>query len=280
MYKLYKNIFFYFFCSCYMSSMINALLNNSRVRQLIDREYENCELLKLFKQFLANPDNSWDVTLVKQVLHDFVENHNQQNPTDLLGRSLYFGNRQQQDSQEFFEALIRTSKPLMELFAFETKKCNKCQKCDTPLFVSDKTDQVHQLNLMSNHQEFSTKTLILESRNVPSDIPCKTCHPRRLQPEVNLADSNEIFASLPEILFLTVNSWEIVAPFLKKSQTVKPSPKIWIGEKVYVLRSIIQHHGVSKGTQIYIYIHFSFHFIIDVGFFGCTYLKNTSLYCY
>ena len=50
-------------------------------------------------------------------------------------------------------------------------------------------------------------------------------------------------------LMLTVNSWETVAPFLKKTQIVKPSPKIWIGEKVYVLQSIVQHHGISKGTQ-------------------------------
>ena len=234
--------------------MINALLNTSGVRRLIETEHENCELIALFRQFLQNPEKSWNVLLVKQLLHDYVVKYNQTHSIPLTP-SIFFNNTEQQDSPEFFLALIQTSKPLSELFEFEMKKFFKCQKCDTPLSVSDTIDTAQQLNLMSDQSNFSSKQLLLDSRQVPSDIPCKTCHPRRYQPKVNMADGNEVFVTLPQLLFITVNSWEPEPPFLKKHQNVKPSPTLWVGDKVYVLRSTIQHHGVSKGKTTRM-IHF------------------------
>ena len=227
--------------------MVNALLNNSRVRQVIENEHQNCELLKLFKSYLDNPHELREVTVLKQVLHDYIVNYNRENPMHPYDQSIFFNNTDQQDSPEFFDALMRTSPPLKELFSFETRQLKKCKTCKTALNTSAPIEPVTKLNLYSEDQIFSTKQLLKTSRHVPSIIPCQKCHPGINRPEINWADTNEVFISVPEILMLSVNSWEIFPPYMKKMQVVKPTPKLWIGDKVYILRSVVQHLGASKG---------------------------------
>ena len=227
--------------------MVNALLNSSRVRQVIENEHQNCELLKLFKSYLDHPQELRDVTVLKQVLHDYIVNYNRENPMHPYDQSIFFNNTGQQDSPEFFDALLRTSPPLKELFSFETRQLKKCKTCKTALNTSAPIEPVTKLNLYSEDQIFSTKQLLKTSRHVPSIIPCQKCHPGINRPEVNWADTNEVFISVPEILMLSVNSWEIFPPYMKKMQVVKPTPKLWIGDKVYILRSVVQHLGASKG---------------------------------
>ena len=225
--------------------MVNALLNNSRVRQLIENEHQNCPLLKLFKSYLEVPQASRSVVQLKQILQDYIVDYNNRNPQHPYDNSVFYNNQIQQDSPEFFDALLKTSEKLKELFAFETKELLKCKKCNKPLNINAPNYKNTKLMLYSGEEIFSTKQLLHDSRHVPAEIPCPTCIPR--PPEVNMADTNEVFVSLPEILMMTVNCWEVVQPFLKKNAIVKPSPKIWIGDKVYVLRSVVQHHGASKG---------------------------------
>ena len=84
---------------------------------------------------------------------------------------------------------------------------------------------------MTQKETFSTKELLSETRNVPSDTACKTCYPHGEEPPVNIAETNEVFLSLPQLLFITVNSWETVPPFLKKKQNVRATPTILVGDR-------------------------------------------------